>query len=74
MEANLDRILVPPPPAPTGFNSMIDGDTIVPPPLVAPPPDESWAAHVLHEFFDHPAPSYGTEKSFLSLIIIFFHV
>jgi hypothetical protein len=57
----------PPPPPPTGFDSMFDGDTVVPPPWVTPPSNEEWAARVSHEFFDHPATSYGIEKSLISL-------
>jgi hypothetical protein len=37
---------------------MIDGDTAVPPPWVAPPLDEEWAARASNEIFDRPAPSY----------------
>jgi hypothetical protein len=47
-----------PPPPPTGFDFMIDGDTAVPPPWVAPPLDEEWAARASNEIFDRPAPSY----------------
>jgi hypothetical protein len=60
---------VPPPPPlpPTDFDSMFEGDTTVPPPWVAPPSTDEWAARVSHEFFDQPATSYGMEKSLIHL-------
>jgi hypothetical protein len=53
----------PPPPPSTGFDSMFQGDTTVPPPWVPPPSTDAWAARVSHEFFDQPATSYGMKKS-----------
>jgi hypothetical protein len=75
MEATLVRILVPPPPPlPTGFDTMFEGDAVAPEPLVAPPLDESWEARVSHEFFNRPAPFYGMEESLLSLFLNFFRI
>jgi hypothetical protein len=56
-----------PPPPPTGFDSMFEDGTAVPPPWVPPPSTDAWAACVSHEFFDQPATSYGMENSTISL-------
>jgi hypothetical protein len=57
----------PPPPPSTGFDSMFEDDTAIPPPWVPPSSIDAWAARVSHEFFDQPATSYGMENSFMSL-------
>jgi hypothetical protein len=57
----------PPPPPSTGFNSIFEGDTAVPPPWVPPPLTDEWAARVSHEFFDQLATSYDMENSLISL-------
>jgi hypothetical protein len=66
----------PPPPPPTGFDTMFEGDTVTLEPWVAPPLDESGGggARISHELFDRPPPSYGTEKSLLSLFMKVFHI
>jgi hypothetical protein len=58
----------PPPPPSTGFDSMFEDYTVVPPPWDPPPStDYEWAARVSHEFFNQHATSYGMENSTISL-------
>lgn len=51
-----------------GFDTMFEGDTIVPEPLVPPPPTKDWGACISREIFDRPSPSYGTKFFFLMLL------
>jgi hypothetical protein len=65
--ASSSSVPPPPPSPPTGFDSMFEGDTTIPPPWIALPSTDEWAARVSHEFFDQPATSYGMKKSLISV-------